>query len=71
MSKTEEEIYETFPENRPHATKEYVEWMANVWRLNDERNKLIENTKKAKDIRAKYSRGTNPRVAELRGNNAS
>jgi len=51
MSKTEEEIYETFreraredfygsdPRNYPHYTKKYVEWMANVWLLNDERNK--------------------------------
>lgn len=23
----------------PHSTPEYVEWMANVWRLNYERNK--------------------------------
>jgi hypothetical protein len=27
-------------------SKEYVEWMANVWRLNDERNKRIEAEKK-------------------------
>jgi hypothetical protein len=23
-------------------SKEYVEWMANVWRLNDERNKSLK-----------------------------
>lgn len=23
-------------------SKEYVEWMANVWRLNDERNKRLK-----------------------------
>jgi len=50
MGKPEKEIYETFRkraredfygvylENHPHSTEEYVEWMANVWRLNDERN---------------------------------
>lgn len=27
-------------------SKEYVQWMANVWRLNDERNKQIEREKK-------------------------
>lgn len=47
----------------PHSSKEYVEWMAKVWKANDERNKLIENTKKAKSVRAKHSRGVNPRVA--------
>jgi len=46
MSKTEEEIYETFPENRPHSTKEYVEWMANVWRLNGARNAMVSEQKK-------------------------
>jgi len=57
-----------YPENEAHSTPEYVEWMANVWRLNDERNKLIEHTEKAKSARAKHSRGVNPRVTELRGN---
>lgn len=58
MVKTEQEIYEIFaeraredyfgsdPRNHPHYTKEYVEWMANVWRLNDLRNKRIEAQKK-------------------------
>jgi hypothetical protein len=27
-------------------SKEYVEWMANVWKLNDERNKEIERKKR-------------------------
>jgi hypothetical protein len=27
-------------------SKEYVEWVANVWRLNSERNKRIEQHKK-------------------------
>lgn len=27
----------------PHSTNKYVEWMANIWRLNDERNKMIDN----------------------------
>jgi hypothetical protein len=27
-------------------SKEYVEWVANVWRLNSERNKQIEQHKK-------------------------
>lgn len=53
------------------SSTEYVSWMANVWRLNDERNKMIDEQKKANDARAKYSRGTNPRVTKLKGNNAS
>lgn len=24
----------------PHSTEEYVEWMASVWKANDERNKM-------------------------------
>lgn len=27
------------------SSLEYVRWMANVWRLNDERNKQIEKEK--------------------------
>jgi len=61
MSKTEEEIYETFreraredfygsdPRNYPHYTKKYVEWMANVWRLNGARNAMVSEQKKAND----------------------
>lgn len=29
------------------SSKEYVQWMANVWRLNDERNKQIKREKKS------------------------
>lgn len=30
----------------PHSTKEYVEWMAGVWKANDERNKKIHQEHK-------------------------
>lgn len=30
-------------------SREYVEWVANVWRLNSERNKQIEKEKKSLD----------------------
>jgi acetoin utilization deacetylase AcuC-like enzyme len=29
-------------------TKEYVEWMSNVWKMNDERNRRIEEEKRQK-----------------------
>ena len=65
----DDELFDMLEEPHPHSTKEYASWMSNAWRLNDERNKLIENTEKAKSARAKHSRGVNPRVTELRGNN--
>lgn len=51
MGKSEAEIYEEFkararedyfgsdPRTHPHSTPEYVEWVAEVWKMNNERNK--------------------------------
>lgn len=36
------------------SSKEYVEWMANVWRLNDERNKKLKAVE-SKSILGKHN----------------
>jgi hypothetical protein len=38
-------VYFTAEEMHTPEYKEYVRWMSNVWRLNDERNKHIEQRK--------------------------
>jgi hypothetical protein len=38
----DDDLYDMLEETHPHSTPEYVEWMANVWRLNDERNKKLD-----------------------------
>lgn len=39
--------YFTAEEMHTPEYKEFVEWMSNVWKLNDERNKRIEAEKQA------------------------
>lgn len=46
--------------------REEAEKMAEVWRLNDERNKLIEANNQAAEARKKFTRGIHPRVAALK-----
>lgn len=38
-------VYFTAEEMHTPEYEEYVRWMSNVWRLNDERNKRIEKEK--------------------------
>lgn len=40
-------MYFTADELHTPEYKEYVKWMANVWKLNDERNKRVEAEKQA------------------------
>ncbi len=40
-------VYFTAEEMHTLEYKEYVQWVSNVWRLNDERNKRIEAEKQA------------------------
>lgn len=43
-------MYFTAEEMHTPEYREYVQWMSNVWRLNDERNKRIEAEKRHRQL---------------------